>query len=81
MWLRGSAGVRAVPESEMPPRASKLTAPRPNSPEGPFGAKGIGEVPLMATHAAISRAVAHALKRDVKSYPLSPDRVEEIVSH
>ena len=44
--------------------------------EGPFGAKGIGEVPLMAAHAAVSRAVAHALSADVKSYPLSPDRVK-----
>ncbi len=47
--------------------------------EGPFGAKGIGEVPLMASHAAVSRAVAHALSADVKSYPLSPDRVKKIV--
>ena len=49
--------------------------------EGPFGAKGIGEVPLMAAHAAVSRAVAHALKADVKSYPLSPDRVRGVVEH
>jgi len=47
--------------------------------EGPFGAKGIGEVPLRAAHAAVSRAVAHALKADVTSYPLSPDRVKEII--
>ncbi|MEA3238835.1 MAG: xanthine dehydrogenase family protein molybdopterin-binding subunit [Candidatus Bipolaricaulota bacterium] len=45
---------------------------------GPYGAKGLGEVPLMASHTAVSRAVAHALKRDVNSYPLSPDRVKEI---
>ena len=48
--------------------------------EGPFGAKGIGEVPLMAAHAAVSRAVAHALSADVRSYPLSPDRVKEIAN-
>lgn len=46
---------------------------------GPYGAKGLGEVPLMASHTAVSRAVAHALKRDVNSYPLSPDRVRAIV--
>jgi CO/xanthine dehydrogenase Mo-binding subunit len=33
----------------------------------------------MAAHAAVSRAVAHALKADVKSYPLSPDRMKGLV--
>jgi len=46
---------------------------------GPYGAKGLGEVPLMASHTAVSRAVAHALRADVNSYPLSPDRVKELV--
>jgi len=44
-------------------------------PAGPFGAKGIGEVPLMAAHAAVARAVAHAIDAPVASYPLDPDRV------
>ncbi len=44
---------------------------------GPFGAKGIGEVPLMAAHAAVSRAVAHALGKKICAYPLSPERVIE----
>ncbi len=47
---------------------------------GPFGAKGIGEVPLMASHAAVARAVAHALGTEVDAYPLSPDRVKAIVA-
>lgn len=47
--------------------------------KGPFGAKGLGEVPLMAAHTAVSRAVAHALSADVTTYPLSPERVKELV--
>ena len=47
-------------------------------PYGPYGAKGLGEVPLMASHTAVSRAIAHALKVDVNTYPLSPDRVRAI---
>jgi len=47
---------------------------------GPFGAKGIGEVPLMASHTAVSRAVAHALGAAVNIYPLSPERVKELMS-
>jgi len=44
---------------------------------GPFGAKGIGEVPLMAAHAAVSRAVAHAIGAPINIYPLTPQRIKE----
>lgn len=44
-------------------------------PAGPFGAKGIGEVPLMAAHAAVASAVSHAVKRQATRYPLDPDTV------
>jgi CO/xanthine dehydrogenase Mo-binding subunit len=46
---------------------------------GPFGAKGIGEVPLMASHVAVARAVAHATGATLTRYPLSPDCVRELV--
>jgi len=49
-------------------------------PAGPFGAKGLGEVPLMASHTAVSRAVAHALGAAVNAYPLSPERVKTTLS-
>jgi len=49
-------------------------------PAGPFGAKGLGEVPLMAAHTAVSRAVAHALGAAVNTYPLSPKRVKGSVA-
>ncbi|MFC2099952.1 molybdopterin cofactor-binding domain-containing protein [Candidatus Bipolaricaulota bacterium] len=48
-------------------------------PAGPFGAKGIGEVPLMAAHAAVARAVAHASGVPVTRYPLNPDRVRRLL--
>jgi CO/xanthine dehydrogenase Mo-binding subunit len=46
---------------------------------GPFGMKGIGEVPLMAAHAAVARAVAHAIGRDPSRYPLDPPYVRELL--
>ena len=49
-------------------------------PAGPFGAKGIGEVPLMAAHAAVARAVAHAIGREPSRYPLDPPYVRELVA-
>ena len=48
-------------------------------PAGPFGAKGIGEVPLMAAHAAVARAIAHATGRPVDRYPLDPPRVRGLL--
>jgi CO/xanthine dehydrogenase Mo-binding subunit len=49
------------------------------SAAGPFGMKGIGEVPLMAAHAAVARAVAHAIGRDPSRYPLDPPYVRELL--
>ncbi|MBE0635786.1 molybdopterin-dependent oxidoreductase, partial [Candidatus Bipolaricaulota bacterium] len=42
---------------------------------GPFGAKGLGEVPLMAAHAAVASAVSHATGHQATCYPLDPDTV------
>ncbi len=48
-------------------------------PAGPYGAKGIGEVPLMAAHAAVARAVADAVGTPVFRYPLDPPRVRRLL--
>ncbi len=48
-------------------------------PAGPFGAKGIGEVPLMAAHAAVARAISHATEQPVNKYPLDPSRVSTLL--
>lgn len=48
-------------------------------PAGPFGAKGIGEVPLMAAHAAVANAVAHAIGSAVCVYPLDPPRIRALL--
>jgi len=48
-------------------------------PAGPFGAKGIGEVPLMASHAAVASAVGHAIGRAPTRYPLSPDYLRSLI--
>jgi CO/xanthine dehydrogenase Mo-binding subunit len=46
---------------------------------GPHGAKGIGEVPLMASHTAVAAAVGHAVGQRVHRYPLSPSAVLELL--
>lgn len=46
---------------------------------GPYGAKGLGEVPLMAAHAAVANAVSQATGGRLREYPALPERVLELV--
>ena len=46
-----------------------------NDPSGPYGAKGIGEAPLIPTAAAIANAVADAIGVRIYSLPLTPEKV------
>ncbi len=46
---------------------------------GPFGAKGLGEVPLMASHAAVANAISRAVGRRLRQYPAVPERVLALV--
>jgi CO/xanthine dehydrogenase Mo-binding subunit len=44
-------------------------------PNGPFGAKGLGEPGLAPTPAAIGNAVTNAIGTRIHELPLSPERV------
>ena len=44
-------------------------------PDGPFGAKGVGEPPVVGVAAAVANAVAAASGVRVRDLPLSPERV------
>jgi 4-hydroxybenzoyl-CoA reductase subunit alpha len=44
-------------------------------PNGPFGAKEVGEGPIVCTMPAIANAVADAVGRQVREMPMSPWRV------
>jgi CO/xanthine dehydrogenase Mo-binding subunit len=44
-------------------------------PEGPYGAKGLGEPGLAPTPAAIGNAVANAIGKRIYDLPLNPERV------
>ena len=46
-----------------------------NDPEGPYGAKGIGEAPAICTAAAVANAVRHATGGAFTALPLTPERV------
>ncbi len=46
-----------------------------NDPEGPFGAKGLGEPGLVPTGPAIANAISNAVGVRIKDYPITPDKV------
>jgi CO/xanthine dehydrogenase Mo-binding subunit/aerobic-type carbon monoxide dehydrogenase small subunit (CoxS/CutS family) len=44
-------------------------------PEGPYGAKGMGELPMSPTAAAIANAVYDAVGARVQSLPITPEKI------
>jgi CO/xanthine dehydrogenase Mo-binding subunit len=47
-------------------------------PEGPYGAKGMGELPMSPTAAAIANAVADAVGARVYSLPITPEKIAAV---
>ena len=45
------------------------------APDGPFGAKGIGEAPVIAAAAAVANAIAAATGVRMRELPMTPGRV------
>jgi CO/xanthine dehydrogenase Mo-binding subunit len=45
------------------------------APDGPFGAKGIGEAPVVAVPAAVANAIAAAAGVRLRELPMTPQRV------
>ncbi len=48
--------------------------------EGPYGAKGVGEAPLIPTAAAIANAICNALDLEFLDLPITPEKVLKAIS-
>jgi CO/xanthine dehydrogenase Mo-binding subunit len=46
-----------------------------NDPEGPYGAKGMGEASLLPTSAAIANAIEDACGVRIKDLPITPAKI------
>lgn len=62
------------------PRAADVPAVRPimiehDDPNGPYGAKSVGETSICPPMPAVANAVAHATGVRIRELPLTPDRV------
>lgn len=49
--------------------------------EGPFGAKGVGELTLIGAAPAYAAAVEHAVNRNLRSIPITPEVLMEVLQH
>jgi CO/xanthine dehydrogenase Mo-binding subunit len=63
-----------IPTTLDTPRMDVLFVPSPYS-LGPFGAKGVGELPMDFPAPAVAAAVRHAVGRFVDALPITPERL------
>ena len=70
----GSFAEYALPSTDQVPPIETLIVEVP-APDGPFGAKGIGEPPVCGVPAAIANAIAAATGARMTELPMSPLRV------
>ncbi|MEX2297886.1 MAG: xanthine dehydrogenase family protein molybdopterin-binding subunit [Dongiaceae bacterium] len=64
-----------VPTALDVPHAMKTIIVEAREPDGPFGAKGVGEIGLVPTPAAIANAIADAIAARLRRLPMTPERV------
>ena len=72
--LTGSFLDYAIPRAEHVPEIETLIVEVP-APDGPFGAKGIGEAPVVGAPAAVANAVARAAGVRLYELPMTAPRV------
>lgn len=72
--LSGSFLEYAIPTAERVPEIDTLIVEVP-APDGPYGAKGIGEAPIVGAPAAVANAVAAATGTRLYELPMTPPRV------
>jgi aldehyde oxidoreductase len=64
-----------IPYAKDIPDKIDITYIESERPDGPFGAAGVGELPLTSTHVAVINAIANATGARVRSLPALPEKV------
>jgi CO/xanthine dehydrogenase Mo-binding subunit len=72
----GSLAEYAMPSAELVPPIETVIVEVP-APDGPFGAKGIGEPPVVGVPAAVANAIHAAAGVRLRELPMTPERVFE----
>jgi CO/xanthine dehydrogenase Mo-binding subunit len=76
--VTGTFADYALPRASHAPRVDAVIVEVP-SDDGPFGAKGVGEPPVVAAAAAIANAVSDAAGVRLTALPISPERVVQAI--
>ncbi|MBN1315274.1 MAG: molybdopterin-dependent oxidoreductase, partial [Anaerolineales bacterium] len=63
-----------LPRIDQTPEMVALSVSNPH-PDGPYGAKGMGELPMSPTAAAIANAVKNAIGIRIVSLPITPEKI------
>jgi CO/xanthine dehydrogenase Mo-binding subunit len=70
----GTFAEYTLPSAELVPPVGLEIVEVP-APDGPFGAKGVGEPPVVAVAAAVANAIADATGARMRELPMTPERV------
>jgi CO/xanthine dehydrogenase Mo-binding subunit len=70
----GTMADYAIPRSEHAPAISTVLVENP-SPRGPYGARGVGEPPVIPGAAAIANAIQAAVGVRIVDLPITPEKV------
>jgi CO/xanthine dehydrogenase Mo-binding subunit len=76
--VTGTFADYALPKAPSVPAVEAVIVEVP-SDDGPFGAKGVGEPPVVAAGAAIANAVSDAAGARLTALPISPEQVLEAI--
>jgi xanthine dehydrogenase YagR molybdenum-binding subunit len=74
-WAAGNLAEYLVPVNADAPDVTVELVEVCDDVVGPLGAKGVGEIGMVGTAAAIANAVFHATGRRVRELPLAPELV------
>jgi CO/xanthine dehydrogenase Mo-binding subunit len=72
--LNATAAGYAMPTALDVPRVTSILVEQPSA-IGPYGAKGVGEPPVMEVSATVANAVAAATGVRVRSLPMTPEKI------
>jgi CO/xanthine dehydrogenase Mo-binding subunit len=70
----------ALPRIEHAPDRLELQVVEVPAESGPFGARGVGEPPVIATAAAIANAIADATRARITELPMTAPRVQRAIA-
>ncbi|MCX7919690.1 MAG: xanthine dehydrogenase family protein molybdopterin-binding subunit [bacterium] len=76
--LTDTCATYTIPTALDTPANIKTIIVESESKEGPFGAKGVGEPPIIPTAAAIANAVSNALGKRITRIPITPEAILDI---